>query len=829
MVPIQGGGGDQETFRGALLMYRWITNLILIILFYIFGFVEFDCNTLYTFGGSFTIDACPPFKERNELLISQKTTFNLAMLVVVSIVWLFCCLPFQWYTIVRKLIDQEIKATHDHSFPYLIVIGDYQSVAELALFGYKLDIDQIVTIAGKEYCEKMLTRYVLTKDNYKSINFELAWQLYQQCDYDRKIACMIRLRKYFPQNNDSIVWFDFLKESIPFRDDLSLSNCIGIQVHAPLIFWLGIELSKIKDKDKRDKNFITIDQAFIVAICHVFRTGDAQNMTNQLKLVYGNSTWFIRIITFFKKFFVKLQIQQEKACQDGKAMIEAVKTEELKLKEKVFEAKIRNYNESSDSDQEKLDDDDMIVANVNGTKTIAIEEKTDRPALRYAPYSELITQDNCDYFFKMYNICEPRAGKKSKDQEKEQEIEESKGKNDRVIKWKEKYYDYTWFLIEIIIQYQLQRNDIIFKYHQARVLFYLLNIIKRKHSAEHVCQEWKKKAVIARLDPFIYNRLLLVFLDFIYYKNLSIKNGNINDNDNRNGDNDDVDDWLYLDLFMIHSDKLFDKQIVNMNRTSRLITIDTKILLRDAAPVSSLNPNDNSIHESVGKLEVTSLLNGMAYYCSANQFIKLFNAIEKKNKEYIIDMIVKSDRYKHNIFHFIACRFQIDLVNDSVTIYQFLVDYFEKNKQDFVDNILYKMLSAKRVNTWLSEGKYIGYTPISMAMRNGQLNQQFNKPLVKAMRNKYQQLKANINSIAGNDGDEKDKDKDKDQENESKLQEQNKCDSDDQQVNIIITTDNNRNKNAMLVENVNVGWNNVCVNDSSDSSSNESLYKSYVD
>ena len=236
ILPIQN-----NISQAIFCIYRLITNIVFIVLFYVFGFVKISCGS----------GICDSYEDRNDILLNSML---FTLLIFTSAVWGLGIVPFCWYYITnnftrtfgRTNIDtsnSEIDVTNDHNFATLFVVRDWQSVAELVLFGYYLDIKNDIRGSGGY---EILDEYILTKIGHKTVSEALAMEILKRTI---ELECIDVDRGLFKR---MIEWYPGLSDSGNGNDSGINSNNRNINFGKWKKFFL--HLNKTCDYNKWDNN-----------------------------------------------------------------------------------------------------------------------------------------------------------------------------------------------------------------------------------------------------------------------------------------------------------------------------------------------------------------------------------------------------------------------------------------------------------------------------------------------------------------------------------------------------------------------------------------------
>ena len=105
-------------------IYRFVTNIIFIILIWIFLYVPIECIN----------DVCESYTKRRDLVNSNG--HYLLILLIISSISIILFPPF-WYFVKYKIATKDDVKT-DRDIELLVQLADYRSIAELSEFGFKI-------------------------------------------------------------------------------------------------------------------------------------------------------------------------------------------------------------------------------------------------------------------------------------------------------------------------------------------------------------------------------------------------------------------------------------------------------------------------------------------------------------------------------------------------------------------------------------------------------------------------------------------------------------------------------------------------------------------
>ena len=133
-----------KRFTEIYVFYRLFSNVILIALFYVFAFDDFDC----------IFDICDPYELRYGILTNNNNysnSFLFSLLVYVTVMYYLGIFPYLLLFVSTYLVDTDNYRSQDHSLKDLLFVGDWHGITELLEFGfiselYDLRFDQKLDI-----------------------------------------------------------------------------------------------------------------------------------------------------------------------------------------------------------------------------------------------------------------------------------------------------------------------------------------------------------------------------------------------------------------------------------------------------------------------------------------------------------------------------------------------------------------------------------------------------------------------------------------------------------------------------------------------------------
>ena len=127
------------------VLYRIISNLIIILLCYAFGFVHVD------FIDKCVMNACDPYYIRHGLLTNNNYNSPLfVLLVYVTVLYFLFILPRILYLVATYLVDTKVYANQGLDINSVIKMHDWQGLHELIAFGFYVDANTIEKLTFEE-------------------------------------------------------------------------------------------------------------------------------------------------------------------------------------------------------------------------------------------------------------------------------------------------------------------------------------------------------------------------------------------------------------------------------------------------------------------------------------------------------------------------------------------------------------------------------------------------------------------------------------------------------------------------------------------------------
>ena len=124
-----------EQFSKKFRLYRYHSNMVLVVLFWIFLFVQFGCDQ----NDDQPLKFCKKYEKRNGYFTNSSTRWVIGVLIYCSIcAWFFDILT---RFIIKNMINHDIKVTNDRNMLKMARISDWQGMSELMLYGAPLPKD----------------------------------------------------------------------------------------------------------------------------------------------------------------------------------------------------------------------------------------------------------------------------------------------------------------------------------------------------------------------------------------------------------------------------------------------------------------------------------------------------------------------------------------------------------------------------------------------------------------------------------------------------------------------------------------------------------------
>ena len=122
-----------KKFTEFYVIYRIISNLIIILLCYVFGFID-------SIGKCIT-DACDPYHIRHGILTNNDSYDSalFALLIYSTSLYVLAILPGILYLIAAYLVDTSVYANQGHDIEAVIKMHDWVALIELIEFGFSVD------------------------------------------------------------------------------------------------------------------------------------------------------------------------------------------------------------------------------------------------------------------------------------------------------------------------------------------------------------------------------------------------------------------------------------------------------------------------------------------------------------------------------------------------------------------------------------------------------------------------------------------------------------------------------------------------------------------
>ena len=127
-----------KKFTEIYVIFRLCSNLILIALFYLFGFVNFDC----------VADICDPYTLRHGLLTydnDYSNSFAFILLLYVTIMYYLAIFPLLLLFVATYLVNTDTFRGQDHTIRDLVFVGDWHGIIELIEFGFTSEVHELQT------------------------------------------------------------------------------------------------------------------------------------------------------------------------------------------------------------------------------------------------------------------------------------------------------------------------------------------------------------------------------------------------------------------------------------------------------------------------------------------------------------------------------------------------------------------------------------------------------------------------------------------------------------------------------------------------------------